>query len=88
MLKDDGALIVPTFTHAGNDRRGRARAFLMKLAGFPLCSRWLSGGYLAFLRDNGWTVLESAVLPASFPLTYARCAKTETYIIKGKRDAG
>ena len=29
------------------------------------------------LRENGWTVRESAVLTASFPLTYAECVKSE-----------
>ncbi|MFR2021362.1 MAG: hypothetical protein ACLS6G_13145 [Christensenellales bacterium] len=49
----------------------------MKLAGFPLCSRWAGEEYLNFLRENGWTVQKSAVLKASFPLTYAECMKTE-----------
>ena len=29
------------------------------------------------LRQNGWTVRKSAVLKASFPLTYAECVKME-----------
>ena len=40
VLKDDGVLIAPTFTHAGNSFRGKVKAFFMKLAGFPLYSRW------------------------------------------------
>ena len=47
------------------------------LAGFPLHSRWTSEEYLRFLRRNGWTVRKSAVLKASFPLTYAECVKSE-----------
>ena len=47
------------------------------LAGFPLHSRWTSHEYLAFLRENGWTVQKSTVLKASFPLTYAECVKSE-----------
>ena len=77
VLKDDGVLVVPTFTHAGNTLRGRIRLFFMKLAGFPLHSRWTSEEYLSFLRQNGWTVRKSAVLKASFPLTYAECVKSE-----------
>ena len=77
VLKDDGALIAPTFTHAGNSFSGRVKAFFMKLAGFPLHSRWTSEEYLTFLRQNGWTVRKSAVLKASFPLTYAECVKSE-----------
>ena len=77
VLKDDGVLIAPTFTHAGNSFFGKVKAFFMKLAGFPLHSKWTSEEYLSFLRQNGWTVRKSAVLKASFPLTYAECVKSE-----------
>jgi len=77
VLKDDGVLIAPTFTHAGNSFFGKIKAFFMKLAGFPLHSKWTSEEYLSFLRQNGWTVRKSAVLKASFPLTYAECVKSE-----------
>ena len=77
VLKDDGVLIAPTFTHAGNSFSGRVKAFIMRLAGFPLHSKWTSEAYLRFLRQNGWTVRKSAVLKASFPLTYAECVKLE-----------
>ena len=75
VLKPGGILIAPTFTHAGNSLRGRIKAFFMKLAGFPLHSKWASEAYLDFLRSCGWTVRKSAVLKASFPLTYAECVK-------------
>ena len=77
VLKDDGVLIAPTFTHAGNSFPGKAKAFFMQLAGFPLHSRWTSAEYLRFLSQNGWTVRKSVVLKASFPLTYAECVKSE-----------
>ena len=77
VLKDDGVLIAPTFTHAGNSFSGKVKAFFMKLAGFPLHSRWTSAEFLRFLRQNGWAVRKSAVLKASFPLTYAECVKPE-----------
>ena len=75
VLKDDGVLTAPTFTHGNSTLRGRLKLFFMKLVGFPLNSRWSSADYLAFLRQNGWTVRKSAVLKASFPLTYAECVK-------------
>ena len=75
VLKDDGVLIAPTFTHGNSTLRGRIKLFFMKLAGFPLNSRWSSADYLAFLRQNGWTVRKSAVLKGAFPLTYAECVK-------------
>ena len=77
VLKDDGVLIAPTFTHAGNSFSGKVRAFFMRMAGFPLHSRWTGEEYLCFLRQNGWAVRKSAVLKASFPLTYAECVKME-----------
>ena len=77
VLKDDGVLIAPTFTHAGNSFTGKVRAFFMRMAGFPLHSRWTSEEYLRFLRQNGWAVRKCAVLKASFPLTYAECVKSE-----------
>ena len=75
VLKDDGVLIAPTFTHGNGTLQGRIKLFFMKLAGFPLNSRWSSADYLAFLRQNGWTVRKSTVLKASFPLTYVECVK-------------
>ena len=77
VLKDDGVLIAPTFTHAGNSISGKAKAFFMSMAGFPLHSRWTSEEYLRFLRQNGWAVQKSAVQKASFPLTYAEYTKSE-----------
>lgn len=77
VLRDDGVLIAPTFTHAENSFFGNSKAFFLKLAGFPLHSRWTSEEYLCFLQQNGWTVRKSVVLKASFPLIYAECEKTE-----------
>jgi len=39
VLKVDGTLIAPTFTHAGNSFSGKVRAFFMRMAGFPLRSK-------------------------------------------------
>lgn len=75
VLKDDGVLIAPTFTHAGNSLRGKIKASLMKLAGFPLHSKWSNKEYITFLQSNGWTVYKTMVLEASFPLTYTECVK-------------
>ena len=77
VLKDDGVLIAPTFTHAENSFPGKVKAFFMKLAGFPLHSKWTNEEYLSFLHQNGWAVRNSVVLKASFPLTYTECVKSE-----------
>ena len=77
VLRNDGVLIAPTFTHAENSFFGNSKAFFMKLAGFPLHSKWTSEEYLRFLQQNGWTVRKNTVLKASFPLTYVECTKSE-----------
>ena len=77
VLKNDGTLIAPTFTHAENSRWGKLQALALKIAGFPLHSRWTSAAYLAFLQQNGWTVCKSVVLQNSIPLTYAECKKSK-----------
>ena len=77
VLKNDGTLIAPTFTHAENSPWGNLQALALKIAGFPLHSRWTSAAYLAFLQQNGWTVCRSVVLQNSIPLTYAECKKVE-----------
>lgn len=77
VLKKGGVLIAPTFTHAGNTFSGKVKAFFMKLAGFPLYSKWTNEEYLNFLQQNGWTVKKNIVFKAAFPLTYAECIKSE-----------
>ena len=58
-------------------RFGARETKTVKMAGFPLRSKWTSAEHLRFLRQNSWTVRKSAVLKASFPLTYAECVKME-----------
>ena len=74
-LKNNDLLIAPTFTHANNSTLGNLRMFFMKLIGFPLHSKWTSKEYMGFMCQNGWKVQKSAVLKASFPLTYAEFTK-------------
>lgn len=67
VLKDDGLLIAPTFTHGDNTLWGQVQSFFMRLSGFPLRSRWTCEEYLAFFRQCGWRVRTSRVLPARSP---------------------
>ena len=77
VLKNDGVLAAPTFTHAENSFSGKGRAFLMRLAGFLSTASGQAKKYLKFLTENDWTVRKSVVLKASFPLTYTECVKSE-----------
>lgn len=58
-------------------RFGARETKTVKMAGFPLRSKWTSAEHLRFLRQNGWAERKRAVRKASFPLTYAECMKTE-----------
>ena len=78
VLKNDGVLIAPTFTHANNSVSGKLRTFFIRLIGFPLHSKWSDREYLDFHTQNGWQVQKSTVLKASFPLTYTECVKIKT----------
>ena len=77
VLKDDGVLIAPTFTHSGELVYRQGQGIFHEAGGLSLHSRWTSEEYLRFLRQNSWTVRKSVVLKASFPLTYAECVKME-----------
>ena len=83
VLKDDGVLVAPTFTHADNAFFGKVKAFFMKLVGFRQYSKWSSESYLDLLREQGWTVRKSEVLKASFPLTYTECMKSNIQTTTG-----
>lgn len=76
VLKDDGVLIAPTFTHAGNDGIGRLKAKLMELFGFKAYHKWTAEQYCSFLINNGFYIEKQQVLEASFPLTYVEARKS------------
>jgi phosphatidylethanolamine/phosphatidyl-N-methylethanolamine N-methyltransferase len=75
VLKDDGVLIAPTFTHAENGRSGKVKAALMERFGFHAYHKWTQQEYCAFLEQNGFSVCREQVLKSDFPLTYAEAAK-------------
>ena len=72
ILRDDGVLIAPTFTHAENSFFGNSKAFFLKLAGFPLHSRWTSEEYLCFLQQNGWDCAEKRCTKGLFSADLCR----------------
>ena len=72
VLKDDGVLIAPTFTHAENSLFGKVKAFFMKLAGFPLDSAKkrrtesvLPADLCGMCEDGGVTICPFLRTPAS-----------------------
>jgi ubiquinone/menaquinone biosynthesis C-methylase UbiE len=75
VLKNDGVLFAPNFTHKGMSFLSRLKAGIAKIVGFCVFSEWSPEDYLAFLNQHGFSVTNSAVLNASFPLTYAEAIK-------------
>lgn len=69
VLKPDGRLIAPTYIHAGNTK---AAIFsrLMSLSGFRAYHKWTWQSYHAFLEANGFEIIDSMLIKASFPLAY------------------
>ena len=74
VLKADGCLIAPTFIHAGN-KKAAFFSRLMYLVGFRAYHRWTMEGFLNFLEDNGFKILEDCMIEASFPIAYAVAIK-------------
>lgn len=70
VLKKDGILIAPTFTAAGTFR-GRLKIRIMGLSGFKVFRKWSQETYLAFLEENGFTVIRSEIFKGPLQLTYA-----------------
>lgn len=77
VLKPNGILIAPTFTHSDNNIRGKIKAFFMKLAGFPLQTKWSNFEYQNFLTANGFIPYKNEILKASFPLSYTECVQVK-----------
>lgn len=75
VLKNDGVLIAPTFTHASNDRGGKIKAQFMKLFGFKAYHIWTAEQYCTFLGNNGFYIEHKQILKSDFPLTYVEAQK-------------
>lgn len=78
VLKPGGKLIAPTFVHAGS-RKAALLSRLMSITGFRAYHKWTQQSYHAFLRENGFTVVDAALLNASFPLAYVAAKKLKGY---------
>jgi ubiquinone/menaquinone biosynthesis C-methylase UbiE len=69
VLKPDGVLIAPTFSHKGGNKQ-TALSAVLRIAGVPVRSAWTPDEYLNFLRRNGFETSRHRIIPAMFPLVY------------------
>lgn len=71
VLKPNGLLIAPTFSH-GHLRAStwKLNAFMLKMIGFETYSKWKPEEYVDFINQNGFSVQTWKVIKAAFPLVY------------------
>ena len=69
VLKPEGILIAPTFIHAVS-KRAAILSRLMSVSGFRAYHRWDQSSYQHFIKENGFSIEETRVLDAVFPLAY------------------
>lgn len=71
VLKPDGLLIAPTFSH-GHLRSStwKLSKFILKMIGFEAYSKWTPEEFVQFVNQNGFCVKSWSVLEAAFPLVY------------------
>ena len=71
VLKPNGLLIAPTFSHGHlSDSTWKLNALLLKLIGFETYSKWNPEEYVEFINQIGFSVQTWRVLKAAFPLVY------------------
>ena len=74
VLKPDGILIAPSFTHRGSLKQ-RLLSRAMSLTGFKVFHKWTPESYVQFLSANGFAIRRHEIICATFPLVYAVAAK-------------
>jgi ubiquinone/menaquinone biosynthesis C-methylase UbiE len=72
VLKKGGILFAPTFVHA-NSLKAKILSRLVSVTGFKAYHKWTKESYCDYIEANGFDIIESAMIKASFPLAYV-CA--------------
>jgi hypothetical protein len=76
VLRPEGLLIAPTFSHGHlRDSTWSLNKAILKLIGFETYSKWTPNEYETFIEQNGFTVKTRRVLQAAFPLVYIEANK-------------
>lgn len=69
VLKDDGILICPNFTISQNLIE-RFYNFSMRIMGFKKFSNWSYKEYIDFISDNGFSIEETNIIKARYPMAF------------------
>ena len=76
VLKPNGILIAPTFSHGHLPKSSwNLSVFILKAIGFETYSKWTPEEYVAFMEQNEFRVGKWRVLKAAFPLVYLEARK-------------
>lgn len=75
VLREDGLLIAPNFVSHNTGVGSRIWSGILKLAGVKFEHQWSGKEYLAWLRNNGWSVLYKKSCPARISLMYTECER-------------
>ncbi|HKK95750.1 MAG TPA: methyltransferase domain-containing protein [Anaerovoracaceae bacterium] len=67
VLKEDGLLIAPNFTHKYSLNK---MLLLSKLTGFKVYKVWGMLEYVDFIEKSGFKVIKSKMFKSSYPITY------------------
>ncbi|MDI9470692.1 MAG: class I SAM-dependent methyltransferase [Bacillota bacterium] len=78
VLKDDGLLIAPNYIQEDLDLRAKLRYTLYKRIGIGFEQSWSAEEYLHFLRNEGFAIKTSELLPATIPVLYVEAMKASS----------
>lgn len=69
VLRSGGKLLAPAFVRFGGAKEGILEK-PMQWLGFRSWSSWSPPEYEAFLRENGWQIIHSEIIPARFNVAF------------------
>lgn len=72
VLTPNGILYAPTFVHA-NNLKASIFSKVTGLIGFKAYNKWSEHSYHNFIKNNGFEIINSSVIKASFPISYVEC---------------
>ena len=75
VLKPKGILIAPNFVEHNTGVMSRVWSWILNLAGVKFQHRWSSEGYLNFLEESGWKVVNARTMPSRITMEYTECVR-------------
>lgn len=80
VLRSGGMLIAPNFVGHGSGVGSRICSAVLRMAGISFEHQWTDDEYLDWLREHGWNIVYSKLMPSRISLMYAECIRSTEYI--------